>query len=119
MSLFKLGEFKSHSGLTLPFKIECDALTDADFDALASIVASSTQFGGVIGIPRGGLRFAKALKPHITTGPLLIVDDVLTTGKSMEEALLKSGRGDTAIGVVIFARKPAAPWIKPVFSLSL
>jgi hypothetical protein len=109
MNLFQYGQFKSHSGLTLPFKIECDALTDLDWDNLAAIIATHTlPFNKVEGVPRGGLKLAEVLKPYRDPeGTLLIVDDVFTTGASMEQ----QRKGRQAQGFVVFARGPLPPWI--------
>lgn len=111
MALIVAKSFVSHSGLNLDFKIDCDALSDADIAALAAIIARRVEFGSVLGIPRGGLRLAKALEPYASVGPRLIVDDVLTTGASMEAARMS----DADIGVVIFARGPCPDWVTPVF----
>ena len=115
--MFKWGEFRSHAGLTLPFKIELDGLTDADWDCLARMVADAFAFGHVDGVPTGGLRFATALSRYVEPGDpgLLIADDVLTTGKSME----RQRAGREAMGVVVFSRTNYEPgWIFPIFRLS-
>lgn len=119
--LFNSGEFPLHSGGTSSFKIDCDALTDGDLDALAIQVAARLRWRGTYGIPRGGTRFALALSrynvPCIDL-PRLIVDDVFTTGSSM---LSERGRYDhqapAAVGVVIFARSEPPDWIYPIFKL--
>ena len=114
MSLFKLGDFKSHSGNILSWKIECDALTEDDWQCLAVIIAKVVgPFGSVEGVPQGGLPLATALQRHVTHGELLIVDDVLTTGISMEDQRY----GRTAKGAVIFARGPCPVWVKPIFKM--
>lgn len=122
MGLFIGGEFAAHSGEILPFKIDCDALTDTDLKTLAVEVAKKFKFSSVYGIPRGGVRFAGALAIHCSdTGPLLIVDDVLTTGRSMQEtrsAILLAGLEDQPLGVVIFARGPCPDWIIPLFTMT-
>jgi orotate phosphoribosyltransferase len=118
MSLFIRQAFTSHAGLKLAYKIECDALTDEDVETLASIVASGHTFSSVIGVPRGGLRLAAALEKYRSAeGCLLIVDDVLTTGRSMEEARAPFSRDDVQ-GVVIFARSACPPWVRAIFHLS-
>lgn len=122
MSLFVPGEFTSHSGLMLPFKIDCDALTDADLDALAQIYAKRQQFREVNGVPSGGLRFAEALRHYRvrTSSFILIADDVLTTGAAITELRdewLESYHWKI-LGVVIFARGPCPDWITPLFQLS-
>ena len=117
--LFVSGEFTAHSGDVLPFKIDCDALTDADLDTLAAEFARrSVRFREVHGIPRGGIRFAAALARYATGSsldPLLIVDDVLTTGASMATI---HDLAPHSIGVVIFARGPCPPWVTPLFQLA-
>lgn len=114
MSLFNCGYFVLHSGTDSDFKIDCDSLKDEDIDSLAAMVGPKLNFGSVEGVPEGGLRLAKALKPYATSYPFpLIVDDVLTTGKSMEEQ--RAGRH--ASGLVIFSRTfPCPQWIKPLFT---
>ena len=114
MALFQLGDFKLHSGATSRWKIDCDALTPDDWAALAVMaVEMLPPFGSVEGVPRGGLKFAKALKPYCTTGPLLIVDDVTTTGASLNEHLGKR----QARGCVVFCRGVCPPWVIPLFRM--
>lgn len=110
--LFNIQPFVSHSGLKLDWKIDCDALGAEDLMALAKLISRRFKFGSVLGIPTGGVGLAFALKPYITVGPRLIVDDVLTTGASMEEAHTLPDD----IGVVIFARGPHSDWITPIFT---
>lgn len=118
--LFVDGEFTAHSGGTLPFKVDCDALTDGDLATLAAYVAREfPPFANVCGVPRGGLRFASALRRYETGSgrdPTLIVDDVLTTGTSMEEARSARLPGNV-FGVVIFARGPCPDWVTPLFQM--
>ena len=116
-TLFQDGEFTAASGQTLPFKIECDALTDADWEWAARYVVSRTKFSLVEGVFQGGFKFADALESYNDsgeTGSLLIVDDVLTTGESME----RQRNGRTAKGVVLFARGPCPDWVTPIWTLA-
>lgn len=116
MTLFQQGNFNLHSGVKSWLKIDCDALTNEDLDTIAHLlIFRLPEFGSVEGVPTGGLRLAKALESYITTGPLLIVDDVLTSGGSMEEH--RNGRD--AIGSVIFARRQPARWIVPLFQMTV
>ena len=75
-------------------------------------------FRDVKGIPRGGIPFEKALKQYCTNNdndPLLICDDVYTTGTSMREVY-----EDGAIGVVVFARNEVTDdWVKAIWQLSI
>lgn len=115
--LFVQSAFTSHAGLPLLWKIEADALSPDDWRAIASFVGPSLAFRSVQGIPRGGLAFAEALEPYASDeGGVLLVDDVLTTGGSMEEA--RSKIVGEVRGVVLFSRSTSCPdWIMPVFSL--
>ena len=123
--LFAWGNFVANSGQALPFKIECDALTDEDIECVAQYVASTIRFRNVVGVPRGGLRLAAELGKYVGVWdhdrlddylqfPPLIVDDVLTTGDSMER--MRVGMNwPKAVGFVIFDRSgicTTASWIK-------
>lgn len=117
-SLFVKKEWKMHSGGTAQYKIECDALTDEDIECLAFIISQKGKISDVYGVPTGGGRLAKALEQYKQPGGVrLIVDDVLTTGTSMEEARKKTGWAD-AVGVVIFARSPCPHWIQSLFQMA-
>jgi hypothetical protein len=122
MSLFNFnaGGIPLHSGGISDFKIDCDALTADDLTALAAKVAQRFKWETVCGIPRGGRRFADVLDRYSTpdsTLPLLIVDDVYTTGRSFEEALRSYSVPENRVGVVIFARSEPPDWIHPLFRL--
>ena len=115
-NLFVKKEFISHSGKKLDFKIECDALTYKDIETLAYIISKRFIFSEVFGVPNGGIRIANALKKYRSEdNPYLIVDDVLTTGKSMEDYRRLIMR-DT-IGVVLFSRGKCPSWITPIFKM--
>ncbi len=111
----QLAKVSLSSGRSSAFKIECDGLTDEDIGTAACLLARLLPtFGDVEGVPRGGLRLADALRPlWVRDAPVLIVDDVWTTGASMEAH--RAGRD--AIGAVLFARGPVAPWVTPLFTL--
>jgi hypothetical protein len=129
MDLFQLGDFTLNSGAKSRWKLECDALTPGDIEALAEMVRQMVgAFSSVEGVPRGGLRLAEALKPFAgISGPHLIVDDVLTTGGSMERTrdaywLRKYGPGSAVkvgdpVGTVIFARGQRLPWVSALFQM--
>jgi orotate phosphoribosyltransferase len=116
-NLFEKKIFTMHSGDTGHWKIECDALTDAELNALAYIISSKLKFSSVIGVPKGGIKIAKALDKYKSNrGLCLIVDDVLTTGNSMEEVKKQQADRDV-IGVVLFARGKCPEWVIPLFQM--
>lgn len=117
MNLFRRGNFTLHSGATRNWKIECDALTDGDWECLARMFSQVLPpFSKVIGIPRGGIPLAHALERYVSPeGCTLLVDDVLTTGKSMEMGRLLY---PSAVGAVVFACGPAPNWVISLFRMS-
>ena len=121
-NLFQLGDFALHTGtVTSRWKIECDALTTADWETLAELIAGRVEFRRVVGIPEGGMKLERALRTHEQVSrpdlPILIVDDVLTTGASMEDRRQAVGRRD-AVGAVVFARGPCPDWVYPLFQMA-
>lgn len=120
-NIFIKKDFIAHSGMTLQWKIDCDALSDDDIETCAWLIAQKIKFRKVIGIPSGGIRLEKALVKYMSNSaeyPVLIVDDVLTTGESMGkwlDALKKTYPAREIIGAVIFARSIPQPWITPLF----
>lgn len=127
MNLFEKKTFTMHSGDVGHWKIECDALTEADIETLAFMISERFEFAAVHGIPTGAIRIEKALEKYLIpkSNNLLIVDDVLTTGASMEAAKkvrvfcapLIPSKNYNIIGVVLFARTRPADWIYPMFQL--
>jgi hypothetical protein len=124
-ALFTKGEFTSHSGVKLSFKIDCDFLTDDDLDCLAWVFAVEFPYRHVWSVPTGGDRWANALRRYLRNhgtpaldGPVIIADDVLTTSASMEEKRLELAVPEHARGVVLFARGPCPDWIQPIFTLN-
>lgn len=114
--LFEWEPQEGHSG-TLDWKFNCDALSDRDIEQMACLlVPRLPRFGLVEGIPRGGLRLAEALLPYRTEGPLLLVDDVWTTGRSMWEAREKNPFNDV-IGAVLLARSATPGWVTALFEM--
>jgi orotate phosphoribosyltransferase len=123
-TLFKQGEFISHAGLTFPFKIECDALTDEDIECVAEYIAAKMDCRFMVqGISRGGCRLAATLEKYEDTQApfvILIVDDVLTTSSSMEKAKAEQPPQVCpldVVGWVIFARTKPPSWANVMFVL--
>ena len=127
MSLFQKKEFISHSGNLMDWKIDCDALSDEDITALAYTISRHFSFKKVVGVPRGGDRLAEALKEYENDEmwATLVVDDVMTTGASMEETRSRLYAENTedlfsVMGIVIFSRmlpEDSPAWIYRIFQL--
>ena len=122
--LFQLGKFKSHSGLELSWKIECDALGEDEWDCIAQMILEHerTPFRTVVGIPRGGEMLARKLQRYATgesRHPILLVDDVLTTGTSFREFIKEhhNNKSDEVLCWVVFARESCPPSIKALFQM--
>jgi hypothetical protein len=121
--LFQKMDLVSHSGLYLDFKIDCDALRTQDWDCLSYLVSQRFKFQYVHGIPGGGINFERSLRQYRSRdGLYLIADDVLTTGKTMEEhrnfmmKWLEITTNDI-VGIVVFSRIETPEWIRPIFKL--
>ena len=123
IKLFQTTDFKSHSGLDLSWKIECDALQDGEWFTLSKMIMEiSPPFSKAVGIPRGGVKLGDLLNIHGTgkrTDPICIVDDVITTGESMNDfRRTKHWREPTEyIGWVVFARTTPPDWVNVLFQM--
>tara|TARA_B100000809_G_C14660932_1_gene359541 strand:- start:39 stop:443 length:405 start_codon:yes stop_codon:yes gene_type:complete len=124
--LFKSIDFKSHSGLDLSWKIEMDVLSDSEWVTIKKMIIELTPpFKEAVGIPTGGSKLGDLLNEHGTgkeEDPICIVDDVLTTGESMEYFLTqyqRNRRPFTAIGWVVFARGQCPGWVTSLFQMPI
>ena len=122
--LFQSIDFKSHSGLDLSWKIEMDALSDPEWFTIKKMIMELTPpFKEAVGIPQGGIKLGDLLNEHGTgkkEDPICIVDDVLTTGESMEYFLTqyqRNRRPFTTIGWVVFARGQCPGWVTSLFQM--
>ncbi len=107
--LFQLGEFTSAAGISLPWKIECDALSPEEWDCIAFALSQKLPpFRYLFGVPTGGYPLAKAMSKYINMSVerFLIVDDVWTTGKSLYKFRNEICWTEDWIGAVAFARGP-------------
>jgi len=126
MSIFQQVDFKSHAGLDLSWKIECDGVSKKEWQCLSEMIMDYEKrpFQSAIGIPRGGVVLGSYLNQHSTQNPddpYLIVDDVLTTGGSMVDFRTQYFRNrDTKTGCfgwVVFARGFPPQWCRSLFQM--
>ena len=121
--LFQSVDFKSHSGLELKWKIECDAISDPEWFTISQMIMEiSVPFKEAIGIPRGGTKLGNLLNQYGTgkrEDPVLLVDDVLTTGESMKQFKTKRSwrYPSDYIGWVVFARNKCPDWVTALFQM--
>ena len=124
-NLFTAGDFISHAGLPLKWKIECDAIRSEEWDCLAQMIKDyqMISFRWVEGIPRGGVSLATSLKKYIDPNADdigLVVDDVWTTGTSFKD-YIKENHPDKLHNQihrwVIFARRPTNDGVKALFTM--
>lgn len=116
-NLFQWGQFVLSSGQKSNLKIECDALTDDDWTCIANHLGIyAREFATVVGVPRGGLKLARKMRSHCENpdGYRLVVDDVLTTGGSMINAMDQPGDR----GLVLFARGDLPPNVGALFTMN-
>lgn len=127
MDLLRLGNYVLHNGSKSRYKICCDVFSDSDWNVAATLIRAIVgPFRSVEGIPNGGTKLEEILKHYVDDrkeGPHLVVDDVYTSGQSMETAKdLYKTKFDTlnycVAGAVLFSRGPAPYWISPVFQLN-
>ena len=119
--LFNYGKFTGAGGQELNWKIDCDSLTQGDFDAIADIaVTKLPAFSKVVGVPRGGIFLAQSLNKYCSKEATitLVVDDVWTTGHSMK-TFVADHQINNWNGFVIFSRGVLSPNIECLFNLEL
>ena len=121
--LFQKIDFISHAGLPLSWKIECDAISSDEWIALAHIIREfePRNWRYSIGIPRGGVALGKALDKYSTNNsndPVLIVDDVYTTGKSFKD-FKNNFPNEEVLQWCVFARKPTENGVNALFTMPM
>ncbi len=122
MDLFQDVDIIGHAGGKLTWKIECDALSDAEWQVLANLILhyEKRPFRVAIGIPTGATALGNILNRHATgerRDPVLVVDDVYTTGTSFREFKEKNYADEHIIQWVCFARKPTTSDVNALFTM--
>ena len=124
-NLFTSGDFISHAGLPLKWKIECDAIRPEEWETLAQMIMEyeTMPFREVSGIPTGGMALASALDKYKSPDAddfVLVVDDVWTTGMSMKDHIKENYPSYLKAQVkkwVVFARRPTDDGTKALFTM--
>tara|TARA_B110000495_G_scaffold203689_1_gene228812 strand:- start:1691 stop:2101 length:411 start_codon:yes stop_codon:yes gene_type:complete len=127
MDLFQRYDYKSHANLDLTWKLECDAISDGEWSVLARIISEleSRPFSDVVGIPRGGVKLENEMLNYVSgnkNDPVLIVDDVWTTGTSFKEfvgihVIEKMTEHVGWFGWCIFARTQTSNHVTALFQM--
>ena len=124
-NLFTSGDFISHAGLPLKWKIECDAIRPEEWETLAQMIMEyeTMPFREVSGIPTGGMALASALDKYKSPNAddfVLVVDDVWTTGMSMKDHIKENYPSYLKAQIkkwVVFARRPPDDGTKALFTM--
>ena len=127
MDLFQRYDYKSHANLDLTWKLECDAISDGEWSVLARIISEleSRPFSDVVGIPRGGVKLENEMLNYVSgnkNDPVLIVDDVWTTGTGFKEfvgihVIEKMTEHVGWFGWCIFARTQTSNHVTALFQM--
>lgn len=118
-SWLQIANITLNSGRRSTFKIECDNITDAELEAMCALLAQIIPpFSRVSGVPTGGVRVEKAMRRHLSeTGPILIVDDLWTTGGSIQRHLTAIDPREYLVAV-LFARGETPPGVVALFKMN-
>ena len=122
MDLFQEYNYVGHAGGNLTWKIECDALTSNEWNVLANLILhyEKRPFRVAVGIPTGATELGNILNQHATGEahhPVLVVDDVYTTGTSFREFKEANYKDEHIIQWVCFARKPTTHDVNALFTM--
>ena len=122
MKLFQDGDFISHAGLPLSWKIECDAISEEEWRCLAKMIMEyqTAPFSKAEGIPRGGVPLGNALNEYASGNPedpVLVADDVYTTGTSFQEYCDVKYTGKNVYKWCVFARRPTRNGVRALFTM--
>lgn len=124
-ALFQRGDFTLASGEHSNFKIQFEALKAESVECIAQLMAERLpKFSQVFGVPTGALELAEALRSYsdiYSPGhPVLVVDDVWTTGNSMKNFIQSLGLQRTPVlRAVVFARNPVPANVMALFQMPL
>ena len=124
MSLFRAGIFKLFSGRSSDWAVNCDDLTDDDWDCIRNLILERhPNFSTVVGMTKNGKLLADLLNPFTTTGDVLLVDDVLNINLMQTQRLWYRTRmsyhSREVSGYVVFACMPCPSWVRALWQLDV
>lgn len=128
MSLFQWGDFTLHSGEKSWWRIDCDGLQDSEVELLAKLIYDKVGTFHGVQAPNShpgsvAPRLVNCLARYMGVQEfgkmtILVVDDVLTTGKSLTNLKeIWERNGCEVVGAVIFARGECPDWVTPLFRM--
>ena len=120
--LFTEGDFISHAGLPLSWKLECDAISPDEWKCIAKMIMDyqTQSFRIAIGIPRGGVVLGHWLNEYASgdaKDPVLVADDVYTTGTSFKEYCEKYYPNEEVYKWCVFARRTPEYGVRALFTM--
>ena len=120
--LFTEGDFISHAGLPLSWKLECDAISSDEWKCIAKMIMDyqTQSFRIAIGIPRGGVVLGHWLNEYASgdaKDPVLVADDVYTTGTSFKEYCEKYYPNEEVYKWCVFARRTPEYGVRALFTM--
>jgi len=124
MPLFHKGIFHLFSGRTADWEIDCGTLTREDWSCIADLILERCpNFSHVDCASTSGLILKDLLTPHVTTGDILLINDVLDIDRMQAKRLWYRTRKEyynkDILGYVVFARMPCPNWIRSLWQLDV
>jgi len=124
VSLFNKGIFHLFSGRTTDWVIDCNALSQDDWECIRNLVLERhPNFSHVAGVSTNGKRLADLLSSFCTNGDVLLVDDVLKVNVMHAHRLYYRTRQEyhdrDVSGYVIFACVPCPTWVRALWQLDV
>lgn len=111
-------------GRAINWQINCDAFDSDDWDCIADLILQrNPAFSHVEAVSKKAIPLSDRLSKHVTTGPVLLVDDVLNVQQMLDTRLWFRTRKRfhclEVCGYVVFARVPCPQWVRALWQLDV